>query len=111
MATPNDYASAIARTITDDTRGNYEAIGALVRLYRTLHPDEQRNMAAGLAAAIERLADQPGAQADAIHVAYHLELFAAPMPDTVALCRMASDSRPIREAMNYAAYQAAGGFR
>ena len=61
-------------------------------------------MAAGLAAAIERLAGDPGAQGDAIHLAYSLALFAAPVADAVEAARQhVDDARVRREAANYAA--------
>lgn len=108
MALPHDYANVIARHLQGKNAADYEAFYRLATLYRHLTPDEQPAMAAGLALAIENLEGSVGAMADAIHLAYHLDLFTDDMDRAIAAVRvnrLIDTSGAIqREIANYEAY-------
>lgn len=100
------YADVIAARLTNAESVDFDAFARLVRVYRRLHPMEQPKMLAGLAIAIARI-HEPGALADAIHLAYHLEAFDLGTLQAVQeqQAHGVEDPRLLREVDNYLTYQ------
>lgn len=105
MAQPGDYDEVIRDVLTDPELGDYEGFGALCSLYRRLHPLERSHMGVGLAQAIGSLTDPP-ALADAVHLAYQLEIVDDSMERAIQRARSSDfyvDERVAREVDNYLA--------
>ncbi len=102
--TSREYA-LVVRALLSEPPNDYEGVARLAAGYRLLHPIEQPRMAQGVALVIgESVA--PGVLADAIHLAYHLELFDLETRWAVEAQRAygIEDPAVLREIDNYLAY-------
>jgi hypothetical protein len=102
--TSQDYA-LLVRSLLSEQPNDYEGFAKLAAGYRLLHPLEQPKMAQGIALAIGQVVD-PGVLADAIHLAYHLELFDLETREAVEAQQAygIEDPAVLREIDNYFAY-------
>lgn len=79
----NPLVDGIARTLADNTQGDYEAFSYLAKRYRTEKEKGEEGKAPQFIEALGKVIQggftteetSPGAQADAVHLAYNLDLW------------------------------------
>ncbi len=113
MADVQDYSNIIVEKLSLTQQEAFDSLDRLAKVYYALIPVEREKMALGLANAIGRLKEAPYVMADAIHLAYHLELFTDAM-DTAILGavseRLLNETTVGKECANYTAYHPNGAF-
>jgi uncharacterized protein YjaG (DUF416 family) len=107
MADSRDYSDLIVEKLALRGEEAFGSLDRLAQLYEELIPSEREKMALGLAEAIGSLRNAPEVMADAIHLAYHLELFTEAMDTSILSVvpeRLLHESSVGKECANYAAY-------